>query len=198
MEAIIFKGEILGYRVSGNCYKTRFIRNLNIDTDSAIPLQCIRVGGKYLAKDGQIIVWCSLRNSTDYSKLLKSLYKDGIRFSSDTIFFKKITRKALISVTESYKMSSYWGRTYTDCYEILSSTGDTLGLIKFRVSSSEVQLKMIDIIEKDKGWGTIVVNKLLSDYKLPIEGYSCIEARKFWKKMGAKFVSDYIFTVEVK
>lgn len=198
MDCVILNKDILGYRINNLFYRYRFIKNLNIDVRSATPLRCVRISGHYITEDGQRISWRNLRTSTDYKKLLKGLYREGIRFKSGTIFIKKITRATLIDLKGEYSLSSYWGRTCTDSYEVLTSTGDTVGVVKFQVLDDKLYLKMIDIVAKNKGWGTIVVNKLLSEYGLPIEGYSCVEAKGFWKKIGAKFISNYDFRLEVR
>lgn len=197
IKRVVCKGKLIGYNIDGNYYSLKTVSKVcNYAVHAGESISCIKVGGKYIEGDNHIIVWSCLRNSTDFKILLRSLRNNGVNVNDEKVFIERVTKNEFSDILYSNEMSSYWINN-KNCYEVVSGSGYTVGLIKFKVFDSELHISMIEVLDRRKYWGTLIIKTLLEKYNLPITGYSCVEAKKFWLKINAVFTTDYDFTINI-
>lgn len=190
IQAYTCNGKCVGLKVDNFNLSKRMIKNLNIDCSKLSSVECTSRFHEFLNENGEIIRWNTLKDIREFVRILILLNEYNIKVEKD-FFLKPITKKYLNDIASKTVISSYWrSHLIRGTRVIISPEGKIVGLISYLVESDDsIYLAMIEIFDKNSGYGTKIVNELLSICNKGIRGISYDSALGFWSKFGAKI--DY-------
>lgn len=124
--------------------------------------------------------------------------RNGIKMRP--FLFKKLTSITQRDAEKRFKgLSSFWyaltALRSMNVYEIYYMDGSSVGFVAFNGSSyftenMTLQVGMLEVKEKRRGWGTKIVNQMLELNDL--SGLPTSEAYPFWETLGASYKDDDI------
>ena len=111
--------------------------------------------------------------------------------------FVKIYKKELKNIVKEHKgCSIYWkNNDISGLFKIVEGK-EIVGLISMRNKKNCLFINMIEIFEKNKGYGGEAVSALKKISTKDIRGIPVTEAETFWQRNGAKFDKSIYFTIK--
>lgn len=136
-------------------------------------------------------------NIDSYNKIIRAFTISGIELNSVLFIPCKPTDYEFNDMSELWKIvydlkcrNLYYYKIVdikSNCIAYLMSYNDLY-------KSSSFYINMLEVIDKGKGYGTLVVNTLKS-FDKSISGLSMITSKSFWKKLGASFIDSMHFSL---
>lgn len=86
---------------------------------------------------------------------------------------------------------SYWSsleeNDYKDIYNCYKNN-NLIGTIHYTIVDKCLTINMIEVIDKNKGYGKLIISQLFNNFSIDIiDGQAISEAIPFWESVGADF-----------
>ena len=110
---------------------------------------------------------------------------------------QKISKQKLKKIIKENKNTSrYWKNKEISGLYVIKEDNKPIGLLSSRNKKDSYFINMIEIFDKNKGYGQKAIEEIKKMTPKDIKGIPVTEAEPFWLKVGAQFDKSIYFTIK--